>query len=1489
MFNFAHKFKVIQRVKKIIIRLAITLISLVVLLFILFQFTFFQTFLARVASAYLSSELNTTIYVEKVRFHFLTSAEVEGLYIEDQNEDTLFYSKHTTVALSNIGSVKPLYGFSFYLDSIRFKLNKREGEAYTNLQFVIDYFNTDSNNEESSPFLINQLEITNSHISFHDVNVKELPAKFNLSNSDWKNFNLGLEDILISKEKIELEVFQLSYVSDYNFKLNKIKSKVSIEEERIELKDLEIKTPYTKIFTQASFITDSYDSYSNFIEEVYLNFNFDESEINLKDLAYFVPDFNPINKNIKLEGKISGTIYDLSAEDLYLEVDQHTHFKGEFDLKGLPEIQETFIYLNADKLVTSYEGIKSFPYQLFHSTYNVELTDNIKKLGSISFDGNFTGFVKDFVAYGKFQTDLGRLNTDISLSSDGNKVNSLNGSISSKKLMIGEFLGTADVKSMGFELEINGMHLSEDYLIEANGKIVDLSFKEYSYEDIELNGTIAEGLFKGAFSISDDNVVLNFDGEVNTAKEVPFSNFSLIVEKANLEKLGLTSLGDSLLQVSFNAICAAKGSNADNITGDLVLQNINLSNEEYSFKDGDLALNLSATQKKRNLLLESSYLDLGMEGIIYFSEMIEDWEGWLSNLFFSEEILLTDKESNYSFKLMVKDFKPIQNTFISDLRIDSSTLITGRFNGETQKIDIDLASSFMSYKGFLTKDINLKAEQIKDSSQVYLDMNLFEMGDAIRLGEFTGDAFFYNDKGAFNLDWFFNNDSSRYGTFNFIANNLEKEYIDIEVIKSFFTIGDSIWKFEKDNRFIYKKDSVAIENFSIKTLSQGISLNGVISTDPSDSLILGLNNIDLRYLNQLLPGEEATIEGFVNGNASFKSLFENPLIESDILIKDLTLNSYFIEEASLNSYWNKDKKSVDFSAHLGKDVKKYLNLEGRFLPFSDSKKDLEVYLDFNHFPVGLAEKYIQDYLTDVRGALNGRLEITGSVDKPLLNGSLSLDTASFHVDYLNTSYQINDRILIKPDFIGFDLIKIKDEKGYIAEATGTIFHDNFNNFSLDIDLNMDKFLVLNTNKKSNDLYFGRGIVSGNANISGYADQLNLELDLTTLRGTDISIPLSSEVEVSENDFLIFTNSPELDEDTQKVVDLSGLGFKLNLAMNSGTKVKILFDESIGDKIFAEGKGNLEMSINPVGDFDMFGQFEVEEGDYTLTFKNLVNKKLEIVPGSKMMWDGDPYQARMDIEAIYNLRASPYALMPEDSSGRYKRRVPVELELELGGFLLTPDIDFEIRMPTSDEFVKERLRSILYVNQSTVNEQELNQQVFGLLVLNRFMPPTTGDNSASGGASGAGINNGYELLSNQLSSWLSSTSDAFDIGVAYRPANEVSDEEVDVSLTTEVFNDRLVLDSNLGYTSDEQAVQDNRQSNFVGEFMAEYKVSKDGRLRVRGFNRAANNDLIQVNSPYTQGVGISYREEFNKFSELKENRKKRRKEKEEIKRNDKGKD
>ena len=312
----------------------------------------------------------------------------------------------------------------------------------------------------------------------------------------------------------------------------------------------------------------------------------------------------------------------------------------------------------------------------------------------------------------------------------------------------------------------------------------------------------------------------------------------------------------------------------------------------------------------------------------------------------------------------------------------------------------------------------------------------------------------------------------------------------------------------------------------------------------------------------------------------------------------------------------------------------------------------------------------------------------------------------------------------------------------------------------------------------------------------------------------------------------------------------------DIEFTADAELQIIFDEKVGDIIKVRGDGNIDMAVNKNDIFTINGEYFISQGTYLFTLQNILNKKFIIKPGGFIKWTGNIYTATTKLEAVYNLKASPYNLTfnPED-----KPRVPVECQLNLSNKLLAPDISFGLYIPNASD----RLSSII----SSLDGDELNKQILFLLITNNFytnQEMLAGSEYQETSGNAIGKTSG-ELLSNQLSNWLSKISDDFDIGVNYRPGDEISSNEVEVALSTQILNDRVLLNGNVGFG--EYQTKNSSTNNVAGNFNVEVMVNKSGSLRLKGFNQV-NDNITYRNSLYTQGVGIFYREEFNSLSELK---------------------
>jgi hypothetical protein len=503
----------------------------------------------------------------------------------------------------------------------------------------------------------------------------------------------------------------------------------------------------------------------------------------------------------------------------------------------------------------------------------------------------------------------------------------------------------------------------------------------------------------------------------------------------------------------------------------------------------------------------------------------------------------------------------------------------------------------------------------------------------------------------------------------------------------------------------------------------------------------------------------------------------------------------------------------------------------------------------------------------LNGIATGEVLIGGTLNKPVTNGQITLQKTSFVIDYLQTKYNFTDDFLIEDNMISFQDVQVFDEKGNIALTKGTITNEYFRDFIFDITLEPQDFQFLATREADNNQFYGTAFGSGIVRISGPPKNLMLDVLARTESGTRFFIPLNPEGDVAAYNFVTFVSPGDQvkEENVQEryEVDLSGIEMNFDLEVTPDAEVQLVFDSKIGDIIKAQGSGNINLRINTLGDFQIYGDYTIMEGDYLFTLQNVINKRFNVREGGTITWSGDPTDAFINLEAVYNVRTSLRNLFNDDT---YSRRYPVECQLNLSNKLTNPDIKLDILLPTADEETKNLLKN------SINTEDELNKQFLSLLVINSFMP----DPNMSGMTDQAGRSSDYaavgvttsELLSNQLSYWLSQISNDFDIGFSYLPGDEITTNQVEVALSTQLLNDRVTINTNLDVGGQNTNISETTEttSNIVGDFSVDIKLTQSGKLRMKAFNRANDNRLYEL-APYTQGIGLFYREDFNSFDEL----------------------
>jgi hypothetical protein len=682
-----------------------------------------------------------------------------------------------------------------------------------------------------------------------------------------------------------------------------------------------------------------------------------------------------------------------------------------------------------------------------------------------------------------------------------------------------------------------------------------------------------------------------------------------------------------------------------------------------------------------------------------------------------------------------------------------------------------------------------------------------------------------------------------------------------KITESKIHLAKTDWSFLPLNEVLYDSTGIHFSNFGASAPGQAFKVDGVLSEDSTKMLSFYFSQFDLANFNELLEEYEMTLKGKLDGQADLTGLFGNLMMTAHLDIPSLVVNNEQLGDFKLISNYSADTRAIDLDASSRLKGEGYdyqpITIKGRYFPFEE-KRNFDILATVNNVSLRILTPFLKDYLSDINGFVSSRINIEGSNDKPELSGTVKFLRSEFRVKYLNTRYSFADEIKVYPDKIVIPGLTLNDTLGRRAILSGAISHKSFQDLYFDLSLMQDRFTVLSTEPHHNRLFYGDLIVSGDMKLKGPLSNMQVQSKTSLEKGTNINIPMSSSVSVADNDFIIFLNQNSKEESLLPAkgysVGLNGFNVNIDLTFKPEALVNIDLPYQTGS-IESKGAGNVNFTINSHGDMGVTGEYEISNGTFLFKFRNLFTRQLEIRKGSRIRFVGDPLSSEIDLRAVYHNRTTLNGLGLSLDSTILQTRIPVNSVISLSNRLIDPKIAFSIEFPKLDNDIKQMIFSKL----DTLNEVVMTQQILSLLVLNSF----SFDLGNSSLASSISVSS-FELLSNQVNKLISQLTPGFGIGVNYRPSDDVSAQELELALNAQLFDDRLTIDGNLGVRNNQDQ---KNQSQLVGDVMLMWKLKKEGNFYARAFNRSNNLDLLYNSSQYTQGIGLSYRKEFNHWKEF----------------------
>ncbi|MCF8461113.1 MAG: translocation/assembly module TamB domain-containing protein [Flavobacteriales bacterium] len=1429
-----------------------------------------QTRLTQYIAGYLSEELKTEVSVKGVDIGFFNRLILEGLYVQDLKGDTLAYLGDLHLGLKSISLDKHEVRLNkVRIDDLKFYLHKYEGDEKLSIQFLLDYFAMPKDTTKSPTWGLTStaLELRNASFQLRNHYSESTNIGIDYKDLDVKSINLLISEIKIDVDTIFGNVDRLSCRENRGFFLKDFKGIVKVSPTELKVDELLIQTASSDLNLDLHYTYHDWSDYLTFIDSVRMDYTFRESVVNFKDVSFFAPALNGLNEVLKVSGHVYGPVSRMNARNLKLAYGNSTTLQGDLDLDGLPNIRETFLHFNLKRFTTQYSDLVKVPIPPFEKGNHLIVPKNISNLGQLDFKGTFTGFLNDFVANGMLNTSVGQLRTDISLKQDENTGKlAYNGELQSLGFDVGKFLEDERIGKVTLNAKVTGSGITKEEINAVLiGNVKSVELVGYDYKNIEVNGEFARSMFSGEVSVNDTNVALVFRGGFDISQQLPQFNFHADVAHANLYELHLLSKREGatisgVLDVDFT------GDDIDNLIGE-----IEISNGTYQQDGGELfkienfSLDVTEATGKKNLKLRSGIVDADFNGKFNFRNIPKAVNNLLHKHLPSYakgiEQLKSDEGLEFDFNIDLKSTELLTYLFAKDLAISDSSNFSGSYSSVHDEIFLRGKLKEVSYKSIVFDNIQIEAENPQKEFRLGIFADKVRLTDSLYLASFEVTSFTFEDSLGLVVKWDNKTKIANKAFVQGVASFPKNKEVSFHLEQSLITVAGLDWVVQSDNLLQIDTTEMTFTNFRFLSGDQSIGLNGKIAKDPNAKLNMKLKNFDLQNFNLATQRSGITLDGKISGSAQISGVYDKLFLTNQLEVDSLVVNNVLIGTGELNNTWIPATRSVQVFGLFQRGDATSLSVVGEFLPGNDRKQNFNIKAMIDQIPLSVFNPYIDKVITDVKGTAKADLSLKGTIKKPELSGIVILKEADLLFTYLNTRFSISDTVEVKPNGFFGNNLEVADETGKLGYINGWLKHENFKNIQFDARLEANDFLALNTNSAMNSLYYGKAYGTGNVHFYGEPKDMHLELSMRTERGTRFNIPLFGAKSVNESDFITFVK-PKGTEGVVQIEDEFKVTFKnltldMDIEVTSDAEVQLIFDPKVGDIIKGKGDGDINMSLDKSGNFKMFGNYYINKGEYLFTLQNVINKKFLIEQGGTINWSGSPYDALINIEARYGVRTALYDLMYPDTSLIYKKRIQVDCILYMTDNLLNPNITFDVDLPNSDERTKTDVKNKIGVG----NVQEMNRQIFGLLVLNRFFP-TEDQNQALQQAGGFLSSSSAEMVSNQLSSWLSKISNDFDIGLNYRPGDNVTSDEVQASLSTQLFNNRILVDGNVGVANTQSS-----SSNIVGDVNIEYKITSDGRFRVRAFNKSNDINTLVNNAPFTQGVGLSYQRDFDRLGDL----------------------
>ncbi|HTM64742.1 MAG TPA: translocation/assembly module TamB domain-containing protein [Flavipsychrobacter sp.] len=1323
----------------------------------------------------------------------------------------------------------------------------------------------------------------NLHRSAFALNSSDRPPainEFDPSHIGVSDINIDVNNLKIVKDTIRGAIENLTAKERCGLVVKKFTADASVSPIASICKNLYLETNNSKLQHYYAMHYDRFPDFTDYIHKVKMVGDISNSVVDSRDVAYFAPVLRKYPEVLHISGNVAGTVDNLQGENLYV-TDGSTYVKGDLKMQGLPDINTTFI---------NFQNGAVFTTSNFILKYAPELRNNpsiaVEKINYAYYQGNFAGYIENFAANGTLTTNLGSIQSDIKLyiPNLNSKVAVYSGAVSTEHFALGTLLRQPLFGDISFKANVSGAAFDpQNASVKIDGFINYLDVKGYRYKNISAEGTLAKKKFDGKALVDDPNLALAFYGSADFSGAEMNINAKANLLQSNLNALNLTK--DSILATA-DFDLDFTGNNIDNFQGYAKLYNINLVRNNHRLDVDSVYASSAFVDGKKSLILESNDITAHIKGDYQLSTLPRSVQFYISGYLpnYIQAPVRYAPDQNLSFSFSTRNIDSLLAVLLPSVKGFNDATVSGALNTAQQQLTLTADIPYGYFKGIALNKVKINATGNFNLLSVDADIANLDLNKGLLSASMSVNTQLGSDSMNFVIA---TKSPDAIGTLTINGRAVASgDSLYLNLLPSEFYLNKNRWEIPDGNQFVFSKDYLFIKNLKFSSGLQNITVN--TSEESTNQLLaVTVKDLDVAMLGGIAGLAPYQPDGRINGSVNFANLFTGMMVDGNLQATNVKLGQDTLGTINLIGNYNAKKKIVSLDPQSGiYRGNASIRAAGSVSFDSTNRQLLDGYVQFNQSPLSWISPLVTGFLSNMSGTLNGNININGSAAKPDIAGTVTVNDAATKIDIIGTYYRIpHAELKVDNNSIDFGKVTIYDVANRTATLTGGIAHDRFRNMRFSrVTLQSPEFEALNLKEYENNSFYGNLVAEVESmTISGPFDDIRMSITASPAAKSHIFIPVKTTADVGSYSYVSFKTYGQ-----DQVVTTKGRNkFSLTIIgkMNPLAEMTLVLDPSTGDVINAKGYGTIQLNVPSDADIKMYGNYEIEEGDYTFTLRQLAFRRNFVInSGSKIGFNGALSSTNLDINAVYTTRARLIDLLNEKEKDFIsntseerdaKASQKINVLLHMTGSLNEPKLTFNLDVPENRSEGSLAYQKLKQINQ---NDRELFDQVASLLLVNTFIPPEgIGSSTATTGA----INNISEILSTTASSQLTNIVNKLlgdpnlSVELKYKNYNlsdptiyggALNRNEVSFNVRKNLLNDRLMVELGSAYDWGRPTSSNSSTSNLTGDFRVQYLLTEDGRVRATVF-RTSNYDVLVDRNIWRGGIGISYRKTFDNLYEL----------------------